>query len=561
MKESRLKKYGNFRGAGGRLASVRAFGLFGLSVAVLGTAQAQVNEPLPETPGAANTAPGMTPVTPQMQPHSTQAQTPPAETEAAPKRVWTITPRITLAETLTDNVLLRDSNKRSDQITEISPGIRISGESARLKAYFDYSLRELLYAHDSSRKNNQNALNTFGTLQAVEHLLYVDFSGVIAQQQISALGVQSPSYTNVNVNQTETSNFRLSPYLKGKFLGSAEYELRYAANIVRSDSAAVSDLDQSEWSAHLKGATPFSRLQWAVDASRLNLDYSRGRRTEATRLDGRLSYMFDNSLRLTGIFGQEENNYLTLDQERHTTNGYGIDWTPSPTTKLSFDQERRFFGNGHHLNFEHRTPRTALIYSDSRDVSTTPSNLYGGSVGNVYDLMFNQMASLEPDPVKRAALVNNFLQASGIAPNTSVTSGFLNSGPTVSRNQNLSFALIGVRNTLTLIASQSDTQRIGLMSAVNEDLASATRIRQRGLSISLAHKLTPLTNLNLMASRQNSFAASTNIETNTRQLTATLSSRFGTNVTGSLGLRHVVFESPVTPYTENAFVGTLNLQY
>lgn len=532
---------------------IRPAQLLGISFFLLGTAQAQMTNPAAETKNA---------VEPTTQ---TATDAPVSETAAGPKRAWTIVPRITLGETLTDNVLLSSTNKRSEQISEISPGIHIRGESARLKAYFDYSRREMFYAQDSGRNQSQNALNTFGTLEALERLLYVDFSGGIAQQAISAFGVQSPGSSSINANQTETSSYRLSPYLKGKLAGSADYELRYAASTTHSNSSGsfnASDIDQREWTGRLNGVTTLSSLLWSVDGSQQTLDYSQSRKIEAAHWRATLSYLVDPTLKLSVLGGREENNYLSIDKVGNKNYGYGLEWYPTVRTKFSFEREKRFFGNSHHLAFEHRTAHTALRLSDSRDVSVSPTNgLTGGSIGNIYDLMFSQLASVEPDPVLRAVLVNNFLQANNLAPNTPVTSGFLNSGPTLQRSQNISFALIGVRNTLTFVATQSETQRLGVLTAGNEDLAQTNAVRQRGFSISLAHQLSPLTSLNLMGTRQASSASSGGAETNIRMFNATLSSKLGAHTTGSFGLRRVTSSGLPNPYTENAFVGTLTLQY
>src|SRR5438270_10445733 len=59
---------------------------------------------------------------------------------------WTITPRVSGQETFTDNVFDTPTNRRSDFITSLSPGISVSGESARLQAKLDYSPTAYLYA-------------------------------------------------------------------------------------------------------------------------------------------------------------------------------------------------------------------------------------------------------------------------------------------------------------------------------------------------------------------------------------------------------------------------------
>lgn len=478
------------------------------------------------------------------------------------KREWQLTPRLSLTETYTDNVLLKNTDRHSDWVTDLSPGLRISGESKRLQAYFDYSLRELIYANNSRGHQTQNSLNTFGKLEAVDRLLFVDFSGTIAQQTISAFGVPSPSAAYINSNLTETSTLRVSPYLKGRLGSIADYELRYAATQLHTDSSRISDTNLQAWNARLGGTTTLAWLAWSVDGDWQTANYSAGRQSESSQISGRLTWQVDDTLRLSAIAGREENNFRTLNKESKDNYGLGLDWTPTPRTKLSAEGVKRFFGTGHHISFEHRTPRTITQIMSSRDVTanTTGSNA-GGSVGNIYDMLFNQMASFEPDPVKRATLVTAFLEANNIAPNAVVTSGFINSGPTLQRLNNASFALLGARNTLTFIFSQGDTQRLGLLAAAGEDLATARAVRQRGFNVTLVHDLTPLTHLNLLGTQQHNTSTGLSLETTTRILTATISSKLGAHTSASLGARRSLFQSPTAPYSETAIIGTLNLQY
>ena len=59
--------------------------------------------------------------------------------ETAAAGDWTITPFISGQETFTDNVLLTPTNRHSDFVTGLSPGISITGESARFSANLNYS--------------------------------------------------------------------------------------------------------------------------------------------------------------------------------------------------------------------------------------------------------------------------------------------------------------------------------------------------------------------------------------------------------------------------------------
>lgn len=500
------------------------------------------------------------------------AVTPPAQPEAGPgsggemkfvpKRVWSIVPRVTVAETLTDNVAPGSGVRRSDQITEVSPGIRIDGDGARLKFHLDYQARELLYAQESGRNKTQNYLNSFGTLEALDNWLFLDVGGVVAQQEISPFGLQSASNATPNANRVETSSFRASPYIRGNFAGQADYEMRYNRTATRSSSALVADVDTEEWSGRLKGSTALASLGWALEGSHKNVDYSNGRNNEADRLRALLSYQIDREFRISASGGQEANNYSTVAKETHDTHGYGFDWTPTGRTQVSAFRERRFFGDGHQVSIDHRTPLTVLRFRDSRDVAILPDRLTTVGLGSIHDLIFAQLASSIPDPLERSRYVDNLLQQYGIAPDTVVTRGFLTSRVAVQRRQELSYALQGARNILTLSAVRSEYEGLGTSTGANDIFATSRNIRQRGVSLNWAHRLTPLSTLNVTAAQQNSSgAAGSNLATELRSLHIGVSTRLGAKTTASLGARRTLFESTTLPYSENALIGALTTQF
>lgn len=477
------------------------------------------------------------------------------------KRGFSVVPRVSISETVTDNALLANNGQRTDQITEISPGLRITSDGGRVKGYFDYALRELIYAQKSVSNTTQNYLNTFGTVEAVEKWAYLDFSGNISQQAISAFGTQSVGNTAANVNLAETSSFRLSPYVRGRLSDAAEYEGRYALSKTSSKSSFVPEVTSEDGLVKLGSGSAFRVVGWSGEASRQSITYGASRTTEADRLKGVLTYAVSSQFRLSAIGGSEANNYTSLNKERYASGGFGVDWTPSERTKLSAFHENRFFGDGHNVSIEHRTARTVWRYSDVRDVYATPSQTGVGRVGSVYDLFYSQFASLEPDPFKRAQLVNDFLLVSGINPATTIISSFLSSAVSVQRLQNLSVSLLGARDTVTLMATQSENSRLDTLSTFIDDLSNSTRINQHGFNINYAHRLTPLSSLNMLLSQQRTSGATTLQETTLRAFNVSVSTRLGNKTSATLGLRRVVFDSIASPYIESAVTGSLTVQF
>lgn len=484
---------------------------------------------------------------------------------AASTAAWgevTVTPRVSVSETMTDNVRLVERNAQSEQITEITPGIRINIAGTRLKTHFDLGLRQVVYGQDTApnRTEIQNALNTFGTFEAVDNWAFVDFAGTISQQSVSAFGTQSAAESLVNANQAEVANYRVSPYVRGRLGQVADYEARYSRSTTRSDSSAASDVNTADVSVVLSGTSAFRNLGWSANASRQTVDYSAGRTTEADQFSLGLTYAITPQFNVFASGGRETNDYASLEQQSSATHSFGLSWAPSETTKLSALRSQHPFGSTHSVSFQHRGPRTVWMFSDAKDVSSTPSQTGLSSLGTVYDLLFSQFASTEPDPVARAALVETYLQTYGINPMATVVSRFLSSAVFLQRSQNLSFSLLGLRDTLTFIATRTHSSRLDTVSWGVDDLSAASQVRQQGFSVNLAHRLTPDYVLGVLWSQQKTLGDSNTQDIRLRAFNLTLTGRLGKRTSAVFGIRRVVFDG-LAPYTENALIGQLIVQF
>lgn len=481
--------------------------------------------------------------------------------QGAVKQTVSIVPRVSVTETLTNNVALsKSATAQSDQITEISPGIHININGARLKTYFDYSLDHVDYAQDTAASRNLNALTTFGTLEAIDNWAFIDFSGNISQQTISAFGIQSTNNTAVNTNSTEVATYNLSPHVKGHFGNIANYEARISRTVSSGDSTAASNTASTNSTVRVNNASAFRSLGWSADMSRQQASYSAGRATEADSYSLGLTYALTPQVNVSVNGGRESNNYTNLDKQNYNTRSVGVNWSPSQTTKLSALVGKRSFGNTHSLSFEHRTARTVWRYSDSKDVLITPTQNSLGSVGSVYDVYFSQFASVEPDPVARATLVNNYLAANGINPNAVVLNNFLTSGVALQRRQDLSLALLGVRDTVTFLLSRSDSRRLDAITNSFDSLSNASSVVQNGFSVNYSHRLTPDYSLGVLVSRQATAGDTAAQETTLKSLNVNVTGKVGKKAATSLGLRHVVSDG-LNPYTETAVTGNLNVQF
>lgn len=478
---------------------------------------------------------------------------------------WTITPTIAVTETASDNLFLASSGAKSGLVSDITPGIAIDGSGDRASLHLSYQMHNLLYSTDPSANNQvQNSLNASGTLEAVENWFFIDATGVISQQSISAFGaapVSGSVSSNVNSNITETSTYSISPYVRGSFGSFADYQLRYTRNTTSSKAGNLNDIDTETWLASLKGKTPLADLSWSVDGNAMVVDQSNSRTKKDNRLRGVIYYRFDPQFQVSLIGGLEENNYESLNMESSSIGGAGFAWSPTDRTKLEFSRESRFFGPSNTFNFSHRTAQTAWQMSASEDV-TSQATQQTTSLGTFYDLLFS-MSTIE-NKALRAAYVKALLAAYGISPDAQMQGGYLNSNTVLQQLRQISLALIGARNTVTFAATQNNTQNVSVVNGLGVAIgsgSSANNVDQLGASVSWSHKLTPLSSLIGTASYLNAVGTGTNrLETTQKLLNLNFVTQIGPKTSAGISARRVIAEG-TTGYTENALVGTLAHQF
>lgn len=483
-----------------------------------------------------------------------------AATSSASKKM-TLVPRVTVTETLTDNVSLSANGRQSDMITEISPGIRVTQSVGRVRGLLDYSLNGRVYTSGTSATSIQQTLTSLATAELIEGRAFVEVAAGIGQQAISVSKAQSSATGVQNANLSETSNFRVAPYLKGSLGGGVDYDVRYSLTNSRSNGVASAESSTTGLSFAIAGKPSGGKLGWSANASSNTNSFAGGRTTESDVVSGGLTYSIVPQLVANASLGQENTNVSSVGKIANWTNILGISWNPTPSTTASLSRTNRPFGDTHSIGFSHRTAKTAWQYSDNQDVTNTPSQSGFGSLGNVYDLFYAQFASIEPDPIKRAALVEGYLQTNGINPKANVLGGFLTSAVAIQRRQNLSLALLGVRSTVTFLVSRSVSSRLDTVSTAIDDLSNGSVVEQNGFSINLGHRLTPESALNWIVSSQRSTSTGLAQDNASYQTSVGFSTKLGQRATASFNARRAVFESSTVPYQENAVSGTLSVQF
>jgi uncharacterized protein (PEP-CTERM system associated) len=478
-------------------------------------------------------------------------------------RSFSITPFVTLSETLTDNANLTPEGEW-DAITEATVGLTLGGTYGSLNGSLSVGLTGLYYARGTgeNRIENTNTLNAAGTLAVVEDRVFVDGYARVSQQLIDPFGVRPSDPARPTDNTTTTLDYGLSPWAQGTIGGSVDYFARL--NFTGSANAESSAYGFQDFSglARLEGGTRFSRLGWALTAAGRASAYGDEVRTGNYGGTASLIYAVTPYFNVRANAGVEFQNYLDADvTQRSELYGAGFDWQPTDRTSITGFYEKRFFGDSYFASVQHRTAKTVWTYRGRQGVDEI-GGVTPVSLGTNYDLFFQQFASIEPDPVKRDQLVREFLRRNGIPLDRQVVAGFLTTQIQLVRSHDFSFAwLIGRRNSLTLSVGQSDTSALVDFLGAGDAFDNESFVREQRVSASFSHQLTPRSSISVFGGRTNTDdrdgTRSTTQDTFFVNWGTTTGSRSRFDVTG----RRTVFDSATRPYTENALIATFYMSF
>jgi uncharacterized protein (PEP-CTERM system associated) len=299
-----------------------------------------------------------------------------------------LVPTLAGSLTATDNLNLSATNKQADLFAQISPGIQVGGQTARLKGFLNYSLTASFYAQQRESSTFYNQLSAQGTVQAVENWLFVDASASISQQYISPFGSQSSDPSLNNPNRTEVSTVNLAPYVKGQIAGQVNYVGRAYYTYTDSGTSLASNSSSFGGLLSFDSTTRWSKLGWAVDLSYRGVAFQEGRDTHDQLNALSLNYAVTPDLRITLRGNAETSNLVSLQTETHYGLGGGMQWNPSPRTHLNLQYDSRAFGSSHAYSFDYRTPRTFWATSSTRARSTGQTNTRVGLPTPTFDLPF-----------------------------------------------------------------------------------------------------------------------------------------------------------------------------
>lgn len=480
---------------------------------------------------------------------------------AAGSPAFLLTPAVSLSETVTSNIGGAGIAGPSDAITRATAGLRLVNRTGQSRATLDYALSGLVFARNSDRNTHQQSLQSLLDLEWFEQRGALQAAATISQGAVSAFGAQPTASALPTTNVVEVRTARLSPRWDGP-LGES-LRLNVQGQVLATDAAGSSTGDSTSYLGALQ-VSPYRRgpLAWSLQLALQGSRFSAGRSSDTTRVVGGLSRELDEwDLRLTANAGYERGSVVSGNARSAANWGLGVSWVPSPRTLAELSYDRRLFGNAYAVALEHRTPHTVWRALTSRKLNESGTDGVAASIGTAYDLYFAQLASVEPDPVRRADLVLAFLSKNGIDPSTLGTASFLRSATTIDNLQQLSAAWRGPRSTATVTYSRNRSQRANSLLLADDDLSNSLVVVTTSWSVLLTHRLTPELTASTSVTVQSGDGDTAAQSSLQRTFTAQMGGALGAKSNWSLALRRALYETSLVPSSETTATASYTVRF
>jgi len=481
---------------------------------------------------------------------------------------WQVRPMLSVSEHYSDNISLAPSGSaRSEWTTRISPGVSVSGNSARLHFNATYT-PELLYRVNQATTDVSHALNALGNAELLSRTLFVDVRANVSQQNVSLLGPQAESNVNTTTNRTSVKSYGISPYLRHDFGFDAFGELRFTHDAVHlgGNSGGVSSSTSERVDAKLTSGPAYKLFTWNLAFSKSHVEYTQtGQKIDEKNVSASVGRLITPEIRLNVNAGYEDSGYpSTTGQElKGAFWSVGPAWTPSERTRVAATFGRRYFGPWRTFQLEHRSRLTSWGLDYSENVTNTRSSLTVPVTLDTAAILNALFLSQFPDPIVRQAMIQQFIVNNGLPASLNQPLNFLTDSLFLDKRLQATFGIHGIRNTVLTSVFSSNRNALTTGSGVGNDFNSSQNVKQTGASMSWSLRLTEslASNVSLAVTRN----AFTDLN-RTDRLTALrwgLTKDFDPKVTGSLSLGRVKNDSDAvsTSYTENSVAATLGMRF
>ncbi|MEN6587992.1 MAG: TIGR03016 family PEP-CTERM system-associated outer membrane protein [Sulfuricella sp.] len=486
---------------------------------------------------------------------------------------WTITPSLDLKETYSDNITLASrGHEQNDLVTQITPGISLTGTGPRLKVKARYAMQNLFYLEDSRRNAINHMLSANANTELIEDLFFMDGQAAISQQNTTLSGQQATDNTNVTGNRTEVRTYSLSPYLRHRFSTVASSELRYTHSAISTDLGALSNSQTDRVNLALNSGSSFKTLGWGLNYSKQKITYDNTSNILVQNLNnetfsGNLRYMLTPRFGLTATGGYEKNDYISIGAKPEGSfwSG-GFSWAPNSLTSIDASAGKRFFGDTYSLAAKHRTRLTTWSLAYSEDVTTSQSQFLIPATIDTASFLNQLYATRYPDPVERQQVVDSIIQAAGLPLSLADSVNYLTNRLFLQKSLRASVALQGARNTVIFSlynvsreAQSTQASDSALFGASN--LALSDKTKQVGANAIWNLRIGPRTSTYLNAGYARNTYPVLGRTDNDKNLRLGLTRQFQPKLSGSVELRRVQRDSNQSggDYRENAITASAHM--
>jgi uncharacterized protein (PEP-CTERM system associated) len=484
---------------------------------------------------------------------------------------WKFTPTVDLRANYSDNVnMQREELAKAQFYTELAPGFSLINNSPRWKMRTTYSRSFFWAANDDVPGTRDSAQSLNGAIDArlIDDLLFFDADAQIGQQAISAFGPQVNNNNYSTANRTEVRTWRASPYLRHRFGAAANLELRYMRDSVDTGRVGMGNSDGDTVSFSLVSGPTFRRVGWGLAASHSKVKDSIAPESTVDNVNLNLSYLVGSSFTATASAGYDRYDYQALGGKtagRAWTAGFK--WTPSARTSLTANAGRRYYGSTYFLNAQHRSRGTiwSINYNDA--VTTSRSQFLLPSTIDTAAMLDGLLTATIPDPVKRAAAVQAYINATGLPPSLADNINYFSNRFILQKQLQASVALNLARTTT--VFSLYNTRREALSTVQTDSLLTGSQsanlndnTHQYGANAMLNWRINSRSSLVLNLNSGKSVSNSTGLESDNKSVRLGVSTQFKPRLRGLFEVRRVEGSTlgGLNDYVENGVSATLSMQ-
>jgi uncharacterized protein (PEP-CTERM system associated) len=330
---------------------------------------------------------------------------------------WTILPRVTAEEQLTDNVFEVRSPRQWDLTTVLSPGIAVLGDTSRVQLRLNYAPTLEIHVEAGNQNVLAQQLAAVGTVTFIPDLFFVDVRALAGVQAtngglgglgglgqpgagpVTASSVASQTEQGLSKeNRAQTTVVSISPYLLDRFgdFGTAKVglSLTQSSTSQLKGFAPIPLVSQGTNSESQTGLEEYGQVQTGDqftvfrDTASLDLRQTTASGTGSNyssreTANNRVDYEISRSIDIYGEAGWENISFSGANAVHINgpTWGVGTVLTPNADSQLTVGYGRHDGGDS--FNFSGRyavTPRTTLTGSFNNGVGTQLDQL-GSQLG------------------------------------------------------------------------------------------------------------------------------------------------------------------------------------